>query len=62
MNLFVVVSQYNTVGNPREWWVDTGASHHIFADKAMLSNYKETNEEQLFIEISQVQRLKDNGK
>ena len=33
INLSAVVSEANLVGNPKEWWVDTGASRHICADK-----------------------------
>ena len=29
INHSAVVSEANHVGNPKEWWVDTGATHHI---------------------------------
>ena len=33
LNLSVVVSEVNLVGsNSREWWIDTGATHHVFLD------------------------------
>lgn len=32
--LVAVVSEVNLVdSNPKEWWLDTGATHHVFSDK-----------------------------
>lgn len=45
MNMSMVVFEYNNVGNPREWWVDIGATHQIFADKTIFSKYKKLNGE-----------------
>ena len=40
MNLSVVVSEVNFIGgNTKEWWVDTGATHHVCSDKKMFSSY-----------------------
>ncbi|KAK4280218.1 hypothetical protein QN277_011866 [Acacia crassicarpa] len=33
MSLSVVVMQCNLVGNTKEWWVDTGATKHVCANK-----------------------------
>ena len=50
MNLSVVVSEVNFIGsNTKEWWVDTGATHHVCSDKKMFSSYQTIdNGEQLF--------------
>ena len=40
MNLSAVVTEANLVGNPREWWIDTGATRHICADSRMFSTYQ----------------------
>ncbi|XP_028073917.1 ER membrane protein complex subunit 2-like [Camellia sinensis] len=40
INLAAVVSKENLVGNPKEWWVDTGAARHICTDKKMFTTYK----------------------
>ena len=34
ISLFAVVSEVNMVdSNPKEWWLDTGATRHIYCDK-----------------------------
>ena len=44
-----VVFEVNMIGsNLKEWWMNTGATHHIFSDKRMFISYNEVkNEEQL---------------
>ena len=43
MELSAVVTEANIVGNPREWWVDTGATRHICADSKMFSMYQKVD-------------------
>ncbi|KAF3641675.1 putative glucan endo-1,3-beta-glucosidase A-like [Capsicum annuum] len=31
----VMLSECNLVGNPREWWMDSGATHHVCANKEL---------------------------
>ncbi|KAL0347056.1 UNVERIFIED_CONTAM: Retrovirus-related Pol polyprotein from transposon TNT 1-94 [Sesamum calycinum] len=38
--------------NPREWWIDTGATRHICSDKEMFSTYTPINGRKLFMENS----------
>ncbi|KAK4381548.1 hypothetical protein Sango_2956300 [Sesamum angolense] len=52
LNLFAVVFEANLLDNPREWWIDTGATHHICSDKEMFSTYTPINGWKLFIENS----------
>ena len=36
----VVVFEVNFISsNTKEWWVDTGAIHHVCSDKKMFSSY-----------------------
>ena len=32
-------SECNMVGNPREWWINSGASCHVCAEKELFSSY-----------------------
>ena len=57
---YVVMSEINLVGNPKEWWVDTGATRHVCCDK-MFSTYKECGE-QLFMGNSSIARAAGIGK
>ncbi|KAK6140967.1 hypothetical protein DH2020_025285 [Rehmannia glutinosa] len=43
LDLSAVVFEANMVDNPREWWIDTGATRHICADKEMFSSYTPIN-------------------
>ena len=63
INLSAMVSEANLVRNPREWWVDTGATRHICADKKMFTTYNEVaNGEQLFMENYFISTVAGQGK
>ncbi|KAK4385745.1 hypothetical protein Sango_2698500 [Sesamum angolense] len=49
LNLSAVVFEANLVDNPREWWIDTGATRHISSEKEMLSTYIPINGKKLFM-------------
>ncbi|XP_060216731.1 uncharacterized protein LOC132644168 [Lycium barbarum] len=38
-NLCAILSEYNLVGNPREWWIDSGATRHECSNKEFFSSY-----------------------
>ena len=41
IDLTVVISEVNLVGsNLKEWWIDTGATHHVCFDKKMFSTFE----------------------
>ena len=43
INLTAVISEVNLVGsNPKEWWIDTGATHHVCSQKKMFSTFEPT--------------------
>ena len=39
INLTAMISECNMAGNPKEWWIDTGATRHICANRSMFSSY-----------------------
>ncbi|KAE8653238.1 hypothetical protein Csa_019792, partial [Cucumis sativus] len=50
IDLCVVILECNKVDNSKEWWVDTGATRHICANKYMLTSYVPVSGgEQLFM-------------
>ena len=41
IDLTTVISEVNLVGsNPKEWWIDTGATYHVCYDKKMFSSFE----------------------
>ena len=40
-DLTIVISEMNLVeSNPKEWWVDNGATHHVCSNKKMFSTFE----------------------
>ncbi|XP_028063484.1 uncharacterized protein LOC114266763 [Camellia sinensis] len=63
ISLFVVVCEKNLVSNSKEWWVDTGVTRHICADKKMFTTYKVVESgEQLFMGNSSTATVEGQGK
>ena len=64
IDLTAVISEVNLVGsNPKEWWIDTGATRHVCSDKKMFSTFEpiETGEK-VFIGNSTTSDMKGQGK
>ena len=41
IDLIAVIFEVNLVGsNPKEWWIDTGATHHVCFDKKMFATFE----------------------
>lgn len=63
LNLSAVVFQVNLVGNTREWWVDTKATHHVYSERKMFSTYQLVNNgKQLFVGNSATSKVEGQGK
>ncbi|KAL0367632.1 UNVERIFIED_CONTAM: Retrovirus-related Pol polyprotein from transposon TNT 1-94 [Sesamum radiatum] len=62
LNLSAVVFEANLVDNPREWWIDTGATRHICSDKEMFSTYTPINGRKLFMGNSATSNIVGLGK
>ena len=64
IDLTTVISEVNLVGsNPKEWWIDTGATRHVCYDKKMFSNFEliETKKK-VFMGNSITSEIKSQGK
>ncbi|KAA0036703.1 pol polyprotein [Cucumis melo var. makuwa] len=63
IDLCAVISECNMVNNSKEWWVDTGATHHIYANKNMFTSYVSvSNGEQLFMGNFSMSKVEGQGK
>ena len=64
INLSAVVSEVNLVGsNPKEWWIDTGATRHICSVREMFTSFEPvTNGEKLFMGNSATSDIGGQGK
>ncbi|PHU14265.1 hypothetical protein BC332_15470 [Capsicum chinense] len=38
-DLCAMFSEYNLTGNPHEWWMDSGATHHVCTNKELFSSF-----------------------
>ncbi|XP_075102233.1 uncharacterized protein LOC142177445 isoform X2 [Nicotiana tabacum] len=38
-DLCAMLSECNLVGNPREWWIDSGATRHVCANKELFTSF-----------------------
>ena len=64
IGLTTVISEVNLVGsNPKEWWIDTGATHHVCSNKKMFSTFEPTKTgENVYIGNSTTSEIKGQGK
>ncbi|PHT33973.1 hypothetical protein CQW23_25773 [Capsicum baccatum] len=58
-----MISECNLVGNPREWWMDSGATHHVCANKELFSTFAPALvEKNIYMENSATAKVKGIGK
>ena len=63
INLAAVISQCNLVGNSKEWFIDTGATRHICANKSMFTTYTPmAREEILYMGNSSTSKVEGIGR
>ena len=62
-DITAMISEVNLVGsNPREWYVDTGATRHVCSDKSLFNTFKDIeNGEKLFMGNSATADIKGEG-
>lgn len=56
------VAVVSEVGDTKDWWVDTGATRHICADKSLFTTYQTIEGENLFMENASTSTVKGKGK
>ena len=50
MSLVAVVSEVNMVGsNPKEWWIDTGATRHVCTNRGHFSTFEPIEGEKIYM-------------
>ncbi|GAB2288016.1 hypothetical protein Dimus_037973 [Dionaea muscipula] len=64
LNLCAVVTEVNLVGsNTKEWWVDTGATRHVCANKKMFTTFTPATEgDKVFMGNSTTSTIEGEGK
>ena len=64
IDLITVISEVNLVGsNPKEWWIDTGATRHVYSNKKMFSTFKPTEVgEKVYLRNFATFEIKGQGK
>ena len=63
INLTVMISECNMAGHPKEGWIDTGATRHIYAKRLMFSSYTTVGgDEKLYMGNSSTSKVERVGK
>ena len=64
INLTTVISKVNLVGsNPKEWWIDIGATRHVCSNKKMFSTFEKIGTgEKVFMGNFAILEIKGKGK
>ncbi|PHT51724.1 hypothetical protein CQW23_06186 [Capsicum baccatum] len=62
-NLCAMLSKCNLVENPRKWWMNSGASHHVCANKELFSTLSPAQvEERIYMTNSAIAKVEETGK
>ncbi|PHT50337.1 hypothetical protein CQW23_10084 [Capsicum baccatum] len=62
-DLCAIFSECNLVGNPREWWMDYGATRHVCANKELFSSFAPAQvEEMIYMANSATAKVEETGK
>ncbi|XP_074578534.1 uncharacterized protein LOC141835014 [Curcuma longa] len=62
-DLCAVITELNLVcSNPRQWWMDTGATRHVCCNKELLHNFEEVKGEKLYMGNSATSDVMGQGK
>ena len=62
-SLSAVLSEVNLTTSNKDWWVDTGATQHIYSEKLLFFEYQKLDyDEQLFMGNSAVSKVEGKRK
>jgi len=62
-DLRAMLSECNLVGNPKEWWIDSGATRHICAVREAFASYAPAGpDETIYMGNSATARIEGYGK
>ncbi|PHU12647.1 hypothetical protein BC332_19577 [Capsicum chinense] len=62
-DLYAMLSECNLVGNPREWWMDSGATRHVCANKELFSTFALVQvEKKIYMANSATAKVEGTGK
>ncbi|PHT74170.1 hypothetical protein T459_21447 [Capsicum annuum] len=62
-DLCAMFMECNLVGNPREWWMDSGATHHVCANKELFLSFASAQaEEMLYMANFATAKVEGTGK
>ncbi|KAF3639815.1 putative phosphoserine aminotransferase, chloroplastic-like [Capsicum annuum] len=62
-DLCAMFTECNLVGNPREWWMDSGATRHVCANKELFSSFAPAQAEEMFyMTNSATDKVEETGK
>ena len=63
INLSAMVSKVNLVGsNPKEWWIDTGATRYVCSNKDLFTTFEPIDGEKVFMGNSATSSIEGQGK
>ncbi|PKI57989.1 hypothetical protein CRG98_021620 [Punica granatum] len=63
INLFVVISEVNLIGsNPKEWWLDIGATRHVCSNRDLFTILESVTGERIYMGNSTHSALEGQGK
>ncbi|XP_071913959.1 uncharacterized protein [Coffea arabica] len=63
MNLTAMVSEVNMIrSNPKEWWIDTGATRHVCTNKDLFTTFEKVEGEKMFMGNSASSAIEGQGK
>ncbi|PHT46593.1 hypothetical protein CQW23_15751 [Capsicum baccatum] len=62
-DLCAMLSECNLVGNPHKWWMDSGATRHVCANKELFSSFAPAQaEEMIYMANSTTAKVEGTGK